>query len=42
VFAVANAVFAKEKPTTRTLKASKCYSISAPPMGVGGIVIEPT
>jgi hypothetical protein len=42
VFAAANAVLAKEKPTTWTLKAFKSYYIPAPPMGVAGIVIEPT
>jgi len=41
VFKAANAVLAKEKPTTWTLKAYKYYYIPAPPMGVGGIVIEP-
>ena len=41
VFQAANAVLAKEKPTTWTLKAYKYYYIPAPPMGVGGIVIEP-
>ena len=41
VFKVANAVLAKEKPTTWTLKAYNYYYIPAPPMGVGGIVIEP-
>jgi 2'-5' RNA ligase len=42
VFAAADAVLAKEKPTTWTLKAFKYYYIPAPPMGVAGIVIEPT
>ena len=42
VFAAANAVLAKEKPTTWTLKAFKYYYIPAPPLGVAGIVIEPT
>jgi len=42
VFAAANAVLAKEKPPTWTLKAFKYYYIPAPPMGVAGIVIEPT
>jgi 2'-5' RNA ligase len=42
VFAAANAVLAKEKPTTWTLKAFKYYYIPAPPIGVAGIVIEPT
>src|SRR5271163_4154500 len=34
VFAAANAVLAKEKPTTWTLKAFKYYHIPAPPIGV--------
>jgi hypothetical protein len=42
VFAAANAVFAKEKPTTWTLKAFKYYYIPAPPIGLAGIVVEPT
>jgi 2'-5' RNA ligase len=42
VFAAANAVLAKEKPTTWTLKAFKYYYIPAPPFGVAGIVAEPT
>jgi len=42
VFAAADAVLAKEKPTTWTLKAFKYYYIPAPPIGVAGIVIEPT
>src|SRR5215475_1060509 len=42
VFAAADAVLAKEKPTTWTLKAFKYYYIPAPPMDVAGIVIEPT
>jgi 2'-5' RNA ligase len=42
VFAAANAVIAKEKPTAWTLKAFKYYYIPAPPVGVAGIVIEPT
>jgi hypothetical protein len=41
IFAAANAVFAKEKPTTWTLKAFKYYYIPAPPFGVAGIVVEP-
>ncbi|HEY1452457.1 MAG TPA: hypothetical protein VGF57_03250 [Roseiarcus sp.] len=40
VFMAANAVLAKEKP--RRLKAFKYYYIPAPPIGVAGIVIEPT
>jgi hypothetical protein len=42
VFAAANAVMAKEKPTTWTLKAFKYYYIPAPPIGLAGIVVEPT
>jgi hypothetical protein len=41
-FAAAEAVFAKEKPTTWTLKAFKYYYIPAPPIGLAGIVVEPT
>jgi 2'-5' RNA ligase len=41
-FAAADAVFVKEKPTAWTLKAFKYYYIPAPPMGVAGIVVEPT
>jgi hypothetical protein len=42
VFAAANAVLAKERPTTWTLKAFKYYYIPAPPIGLAGIVVEPT
>jgi len=42
VFAAANAVIAKQKPTAWTLKAFKYYYIPAPPIGVAGIVVEPT
>ncbi|HTZ68146.1 MAG TPA: 2'-5' RNA ligase family protein, partial [Roseiarcus sp.] len=42
VYAAADAVFAKEKPRAWTLKAYKYYYIPAPPMGVAGIVIEPS
>ncbi len=42
VFAAANAVFAKEKPTAWTLKAIKYYYIPSPPIGLAGIVVEPT
>src|SRR5271169_6188307 len=42
VFAAANAVLAKEKPTAWTLKAFKYYYIPSPPLGLAGIVIEPT
>ena len=42
VFAAANAVMTKEKPTTWTLKAFKYYYIPSPPVGLAGIVVEPT
>jgi 2'-5' RNA ligase len=42
VFAAANAVIAKEKPTAWTLKAFKYYYIPAPPIGLAGIVVERT
>ena len=42
VFAAANAILAKEKPTTWTLKAFKYYYIPAPPIGLAEIVVEPT
>ena len=42
VFAAASAVIAKEKPTAWTLKAFKYYYIPAPPIGLAGIVVEPT
>jgi 2'-5' RNA ligase len=42
VFAAVNAVLAKEKPTAWTLKAFKYYYISSPPVGLAGIVVEPT
>ena len=42
VFAAANAVVAKEKPTAWTLKAFKYYYIPSPPLGLAGIVVEPT
>jgi hypothetical protein len=35
-------VFAKEKPTTWRLKAFKYYYIPSPPIGLAGIVVEPT
>jgi len=41
-FAAANAVMAKEKPTAWTLKAIKYYYIPSPPIGLAGIVVEPT
>jgi 2'-5' RNA ligase len=42
VFAAANAVLAKEKPRAWTLKAFKYYYIPSPPIGLAGIVVEPT
>lgn len=42
VFAAANAVMAKEKPTAWMLKAYKYYYIPSPPIGLAGIVVEPT
>ena len=42
VFAAANAVLAKEKPSAWTLKAFKYYYIPSPPLGLAGIVVEPT
>jgi 2'-5' RNA ligase superfamily len=42
VFAAANAVMAKEKPTAWTLKGFKYYYIPSPPLGLAGIVVEPT
>ena len=42
VFAAANAVLAKEKPAAWTLKAYKYYYIPSPPIGLAGIVVEPT
>jgi hypothetical protein len=42
VFAAANAVLVKEKPTAWTLKAFKYYYIPSAPVGLAGIVVEPT
>lgn len=42
VYTAADAVFAKEKPTNWTLKAIKYYYIPSPPIGLAGIVVEPT
>jgi hypothetical protein len=41
-FAAAATAFAKEDPTNWKLKAFKYYYIPAGPIGLGGIVIEPT
>lgn len=42
VFAATNAVLAKEKPKAWMLKAFKYYYIPSPPVGLAGIVVEPT
>jgi hypothetical protein len=42
VFAAANAVLVKEKPAAWTLKAFKYYFIPSLPLGLAGIVVEPT
>jgi len=42
VYAAANKVLASEKPTTWKLKAVKYYYIPSPPVGLAGIVVEPT
>lgn len=42
VYAAANKVLAGEKPAGWTLKAFKYYFIPAPPIGLAGIVVEPT
>jgi len=42
VYTAANAVLAKEKPRAWILKAFKYYYIPAPPVGLAGIVVEPT
>ena len=42
VYAAANKVFASEKPTSWKLKAFKYYYIPSPPIGLAGIVVEPT
>ena len=42
VFAAADTVFAKEKPAAWKLKAFKYYYIPSPPVGLAGIVVEPT
>jgi hypothetical protein len=41
-YAGANAVLAKETPRSWTLKAFKYYYIPAAPVGLAGIVVEPT
>jgi 2'-5' RNA ligase len=42
VYAAANAVIVKERPAHWTLRAIKYYYISLRPIGVAGIVVEPT
>jgi 2'-5' RNA ligase len=42
VTAAANAILAKEKPASWTLKAIKYYYIPSPPTGLAGFVVEPT
>ena len=42
IYAAAQAVFDKEKLKSWTLKAFKYYYIPSPPIGLAGIVVEPT
>jgi 2'-5' RNA ligase len=42
VYAAVNAVLAKEKAASWKLKAYKYYYIPSPPIGLAGIVVEPT
>jgi len=42
LYAAANNVLASEEPTSWTLTASKAYYIPSPPIGLAGIVVEPT
>jgi hypothetical protein len=42
VYAVANKILASEKPNGWSLKAFKYYYIPSPPLGLAGIVVEPT
>lgn len=42
IYAAADKVFAAEKPTSWKLKAFKYYYIPSPPIGLAGIVVEPT
>jgi hypothetical protein len=42
VYNAVGTVFAGEQPATWTLRAVKHYYIPAPPVGVAGIVVEPT
>jgi hypothetical protein len=42
VYAAVNTVLTDEKPTSWKLKAYKYYYIPSPPIGLAGIVVEPT
>ncbi len=42
VYAAVDKVFATEKPASWNLKAYKYYYISSPPIGLAGIVVQPT
>lgn len=42
VYAAANKVLASENPRSWKLKAVKYYYIPSPPVGLAGIVVEPT
>jgi 2'-5' RNA ligase len=42
VYTAVDKVFATEKPTSWKLKAYKYYYIPSPPVGLAGIVVEPT
>ncbi len=42
VYGAVNKVLATEKPTSWKLKAYKYYYIPSPPIGLAGIVVEPT
>ena len=42
VYAAVNKVLESEKPTTWKLRAFKYYYIPSPPVGLAGIVVEPT
>jgi hypothetical protein len=42
IYAAAQAVFDKQKPRSWALTAFKYYYIPSPPIGLAGIVVEPT
>src|SRR5208337_2796611 len=42
VYAAADRVLSSERPTSWKLKASRYYYIPSPPVGLAGIVVEPT